>query len=134
MRSVRALRLNASGDIPRREFVAELVEAANREPACEILVYTKRWGWINDYLSAGGEIPANLHLIMSRAPGMEIPNPYDLPVAEIISPAMESAGDIPSEWMQCPAQVGKGDCATCHARRIGCWALERGQTVGFYQH
>ena len=52
-------------------------------------------------------------------------NPHGLPVANVIF-----RGEKPADgWKICG-----GNCAECACRGGGCWELERGESIAFYEH
>jgi hypothetical protein len=122
--TTRFFRYHVSGDIPGADYLAHMVDLARRQPATEFLAFTKKYSLVNDFLTRD-EIPANLHVIFSAWPGMNMENPHALPVAAVIF-----KGEEPRDgWKVCP-----GNCADCAARGVGCWELKPGETIAFYEH
>ena len=121
----RFFRFHVSGDFPSVEYLDRVVEIARRNPHCEILAFTKRYNFVNGYISDHGELPINFHVIMSEWPGMDMENPYNLPVAHVIFKGQEPRED----WKICG-----GNCLQCACRGVGCWQLTRGDHIAFYEH
>lgn len=125
----RFFRLHVSGDFPNYEYFREIVRLIKDNPGCEVLVFTKRYSMVNDFLSwhvgKGDALPENLHLIFSEWDEMPMYNPYNLPVAHVVFKGCE-----PSEnWIECT-----GNCETCAKSGSGCWGLKNGEHVYFNEH
>ena len=123
----RFFRFHVSGDIPDVYYLNHMVDIAERNPHCEILCFTKKYGVVNSYLDAGGIIPKNLHLIFSAWRGLKMENPHGLPEAHVryrdgTTTAHENA-------VQC-----SGNCTECALTEGGCWSLKNGQEVVFDEH
>lgn len=123
----RFFRFHVSGDIPDIYYLNHMVDIAERNPHCEILCFTKKYGIVNSYLDAGGIIPKNLHLIFSAWRGLKMENPHGLPEAHVryrdgMTTAHENA-------VQC-----SGNCTECALTEGGCWSLKDGQEVVFDEH
>lgn len=121
----RFFRMHVSGDIPSYEYLIDMVESAKNNPHCDILVFTKRYAFINKALDNGIEIPKNLHVLFSEWAGMEMNNPYNLPVAHVIFKG-ENARE---NWNICT-----GNCLECAKANKNCWALNSGEHVAFHEH
>lgn len=121
----RFFRFHVSGDIPTYEYLLDMVKSAYNNPHCEILVFTKRYSFVNKMLDKGIMIPNNLHIIFSEWTGMKMENPYNLPVAHVIFKGEEPKAN----WNIC-----SGNCLECAKSRKNCWALENGEHVAFYEH
>ena len=125
VKMARFFRFHVSGDFPTPEYFEHVVEIARRNPHCELLAFTKRYNFVNGYISDHGGLPQNLRVIMSEWPGMDMENPYNLPVAHVIFKGQE-----PSEnWKICG-----GNCLQCACRGVGCWQLTNGEHIAFYEH
>jgi hypothetical protein len=121
----RFFRFHVGGDIPNYEYLEKVVETAKNNPYCEILIFTKRYDFVNKMMDNGGQIPENLHLILSDWEGMEMPNPYNLPVSHVIF-----KGQNPEEnWKICT-----GNCLECAKKGANCWTLKNGEHVAFHEH
>ncbi len=121
----RYFRFHVSGDIPNAGYFKEMVITAKQCPHTEILVFTKRYEIVNNYISAFGDLPANLHVIFSEWGEQKPVNPHQLPTAAVIFKGCE-----PSDgWNICG-----GNCTECACRGVGCWELKKGETIAFYEH
>jgi hypothetical protein len=123
----RFFRFHVSGDIPSPDYLERMVETANENPHCQILAFTKRYGFVNDFIRNGGEIPKNLHIIFSKWRGFPMENPYNLPEAHIRYKDGETTAN--DDAIEC-----YGNCTDCSVAGCGCWKLEKGQQVVFNQH
>lgn len=122
---VRFFRWHVSGDIINAEYFAGMIDTARACPWCHFLAFTKRAGIVNDYLNAGGEIPANFQVIFSNWGAVKLENPHNLPYSEIVF-----TGETPAEnWKICG-----GNCFACACRGVGCWELKHGETIAFAEH
>jgi hypothetical protein len=118
-------RFHVSGDIPNAAYFKEVVITARQNPATQILIFTKRYNIVNDFITVYGEIPANLHLIMSEWGCQKPVNPYNLPTAAVIFKGEEPRDN----WKVCG-----GNCTECACRGVGCWELKNGETIAFHEH
>ena len=123
----RFFRFHVSGDIPDNIYFAHMIEIAGRNQHCEILCFTKKYDIVNQYLSFGGSIPTNLHIVFSGWKGLDMDNPYNLPEAHgRYKDGSTTAGDIAIEC--------KGNCTECAITDEGCWTLKNGEQVIFNEH
>lgn len=129
----RYFRFHVSGDIPSLEYLIEVFNIAKRNSHCEILIFTKKYDIVNEYIEMHNPerhalryiIPSNLHIIFSEWGNMPIPNPYNLPTSAVIF-----KGEEPKDgWKVCG-----GNCTECACRGVGCWELKNGETIAFYEH
>jgi hypothetical protein len=121
----RFFRMHVAGDIPCYEYLLDMVTIASANPHCDILVFTKRYHFVNTFINNGGTIPTNLHLIFSEWEGMVMENQHNLPVAHVIF-----KGEQPKEnWNIC-----SGNCLECAKEKANCWSLQNGEHVAFYEH
>lgn len=123
----RFFRFHVSGDIPDKEYFANMVDVATRNQHCEILCFTKKYEIVNQFVETGGQIPDNLHIIFSAWIGLEMSNPFLLPEAHVrfrdgVTTAREDA-------VECA-----GNCAECAKTNEGCWVLKKGEQVVFDEH
>ena len=122
---VRFFRFHVSGDIVNKEYFSRMVDTARNNPHCKILAFTKRAEIVNDYIARFGSLPDNLKIIFSNWGNAEQPNPYNIPVSNVIF-----AGEEPADnWKICG-----GNCYNCACRGVGCWELKNGETIAFYEH
>jgi hypothetical protein len=123
----RFFRFHVSGDIPDSDYLVHMIQIAERNPHCEILCFTKKYGIVNDYLSNGGNTPENLHIIFSAWIGLEMANPFSLPEAHV------RYRDGSTTARQGATECG-GNCTECACTDGGCWTLKPGQQVVFDEH
>lgn len=123
----RFFRFHVSGDIPDQEYLAKMVEVAERHPSCEILCFTKRYEYVRDHIAENGELPCNLHLILSAWDGLEMVNPYDLPEAHVRY--RDGHTTATGKIVECA-----GNCTECAITDGGCWTLQPGEKVVFNEH
>lgn len=123
----RFFRFHVSGDIVDDAYFAHMVSVASRNPHCEILCFTKQFEIVNSFLSCGGTIPQNLHLIFSGWPGLTMENPFKLPEAHVLfKDGTTTASDA--------AIPCGGNCTECAITDAGCWTLRQGEQVVFHEH
>jgi hypothetical protein len=124
-RGVRFFRWHVSGDILGGVYFLYMVDIAERLEHTDFLCFTKQYSVVNNYVAENGMPPKNLHVIFSAWDGVEMPNPYNFPVARVVRP-----GEDPSpEWFTCG-----GNCFDCACRGVGCWQLKPGETIAFNLH
>lgn len=121
----RFFRMHVAGDIPCYEYLLDMVTVASANPHCEVLVFTKRYHFVNTYLNNGGTIPSNLHLLFSEWEGMPMENQHNLPVAHVIFKGTEPE----KNWNICT-----GNCLECAKANKNCWSLKNGEHVAFHEH
>ena len=123
----RFFRFHVSGDIPNPLYLRKIVEIAKRNPQCQILCFTKRYSFVNDYVSESCGFPENLHIILSAWRGLEMENPHGLPEAHVrYRDGYTTARPDATE--------GGGNCTECAITDSGCWTLRGGQQVVFHEH
>lgn len=121
-------RFHVSGDIPNAAYFKELVITACACPECNILIFTKQYDIVNNYIDRVGGIPKNLHVIFSRwdaAWNVSIRNPHNLPMSAVI---FKQSNNIEYD------KACGGNCAECACKGVGCWELKNGETIAFYEH
>lgn len=122
----RFFRWHVGGDIVDYRYFLNMVYIADVLPNTEFLVFTKKYDIVNEYLYwEGGHKPSNLHLIFSAWDGMEMKNPYNLPVAHVLPKKAE----VPEGWELCG-----GNCLECALGGVGCWHMLSGEHIAFYEH
>lgn len=124
----RYFRFHVSGDIPNESYLIHMVQVAEHNPHCQILCFTKRYKWVNDYLNREqGILPDNLHMIFSVWPGLTMVNPYKLPEAHVIF--RDGSTTAAPDAVEC-----SGNCTECAVTDSGCWTLKNGEQVMFHEH
>ena len=117
-------RFHVSGDIYDMNYLDRMVKLAQDLPGTTFLAFTKQYNFVNNFLQYAA-IPDNLKIIFSEWPGMDMYNPYNLPVAHVIFKGSEPADN----WKICG-----GNCSECACRGVGCWELKKGEHIAFYEH
>lgn len=123
----RFFRFHVSGDIPNTEYLEKMVEISGRNKHCEILCFTKRFEFVNEFLDNGGVIPENLHMVFSGWKELEMNNPYNLPEAHVRF--RDGSTTAREDAVECV-----GNCSECAITDSGCWTLRSGQQVVFDEH
>lgn len=123
----RFFRFHVSGDIPSYDYLKQMVEVSKRNEHCEILCFTKKYELVNKYISEGGTIPDNLHMVFSGWRNLTMDNPYNLPEAHV----RYRDG---STTARNDAQDCGGNCTECARTSGGCWSLTKGEQVIFNEH
>ena len=126
----RFFRFHVSGDIPNAAYFKEMVITAKNNPHCQILAFTKQYEVVNNYVDTFGQLPQNLHIIFSvwdLAWNTNVKNPHGLPMSAVIFKGAEHTAEYFDKI--CP-----GNCFECACRGTGCWTLEPGETIAFYEH
>lgn len=125
MRTARFFRFHVAGDIPSSRYFSHMVQITRENPNTDVLCFTKRYDVVNDWISAHGALPANLHILFSGWSNLTPNNPYDLPETTVIE-----KGSAPAPgWKVCP-----GNCAECAGVGAGCWGASQGDTIAFHIH
>lgn len=118
-------RFHVSGDIPNAAYFKEMTITARQNPGTNFLAFTKQYEIVNHYIDVFGDLPANLHIILSEWGTQKPTNPHNLPTAAVIF-----KGETPADnWKICG-----GNCSECACRGVGCWELKNGETIAFYEH
>ena len=122
----RYMRWFDSGDLPNKEFLGDCIEKVIKlNPNVRFLMFTKRYEWVNEYLSEN-ELPENLTVIFSSwNKSWKFENPHNLPVAYVDFEDREQNCSIPEDAKTCD-----GLCSICYK----CWNLKNGESVVFGQH
>ncbi len=125
------LRVNVGGDCTYADF-GYLYDIAERNPKCEILLFTKNYDDVNQFIDDKGKLPSNLHIIWSRWIGLEGNNKHNLPEAHVL---YSDGTTTAPEYGAYLCNGGKEwDCSKCHYNNEGCWTLKPGESVVFRAH
>lgn len=131
-------RWHIGGDIMSYYYLCKMVKIARECPHCKFLAFTKMFDIVNKYVYDNGELPENLHIIFSAWPGLQMDNPYNLPVAFPIfaDKDIEENEEIARFSDSCPKFYWKcnDNCTDCALRDQGCFRLGKGESVGFNYH
>lgn len=123
----RFFRFHVSGDIVDDDYFQHMVDIASRQSHCEILCFTKKYDIVNRFLSSGSTLPPNLHLFFSAWIGLQMVNPFSLPEAHV----RYRDGTTTA---RADAALCSGNCAECARTSGGCWTLQNGEQIVFYEH
>lgn len=123
----RYFRWHVSGDIVGPSYLAMMVRVANACPGTRFLCFTKRFELINMYISERGPLPENLQILFSAWAGLDVPNPYNLPMTHVIY--RDGSTTAPAAHYTCG-----GNCTECLCQGVGCWHLKPGEHLAFYEH
>ena len=125
MKTVRFFRYHVSGDILNRKYFDFMVKSAISNPHCEILVFTKQYEIVNEWIDKNGSVPKNLHILFSGWTNLKPINPHNLPETMVYI----KDEDINPDWNLCG-----GNCLDCAIKGCGCWNAENGETIAFKMH
>ena len=123
MMATRFFRYHVSGDIANKEYFENMITTCVNNPHCQVLVFTKRYEIVNEWIAENGELPENLHLLFSGWEDLEVVNPYGLPETNVFTTEPKD------EWLVCG-----GNCFECGCRGVGCWQAKNGETIAFKKH
>ena len=123
-------RWHVGGDIINLEYFMGMVFVAKMFPIIKFLAFTKQYEVVNEFRSGSKgrhagkwELPANLQVVFSAWPSLEMRNPYKFPVA-FMQDGSETRVD--GSEIECP-----GSCEGCGM----CWSLSSiGKNVVFHKH
>lgn len=127
----RFFRWHVSGDIVNRDYFRNMIYVAKDNPNCEFLAFTKAYEIVNAVLDNGTEIPSNLHILFSAAPGNDMPNPHRLPECHINfeDPTKNTYKGGAGYEHHC-----NGNCTECVINGCGCFFLKNGDVTIIDQH
>lgn len=126
LKASRFFRFNVSGDIYNKDYFEKLCEVVSNNKNCEVLIFTKKYDIVNDYLK-NKKIPKNLHVLFSGWVGITIDNPFKLPEAHVLFKNGETTAKDGAIFCS-------GNCFECAINNGGCWSLKKGQQVIFREH
>lgn len=128
-RNSKGFRYQVCGDIPNEQFLLSKIACANDNPQTIFLFFTKKYDLVNRYYEM---FPANLQPIFSKWPGMDMPNPHNIPVAIVYYDESE----LQEEWITCRAQESDGEyqCIDCLLEGRGCWYAKKGDVIALKYH
>lgn len=110
-------RWHVAGDIQDKAYFAEMVQIAREFPDFKFWTYTKRYTLVNEWIAENGNLPENLVVMFSAWDGVEMPNPYNLPIFAVR--LKDGNRDLTEEdfssMYKCP-----GNCDACKACNRGC--------------
>ena len=123
----RFFRFHVSGDIPDMDYLIHMVDVSARNQHCQILCFTKKYEFVNEFIEKHGPLPNNLHMIFSGWVGLEMVNPFSLPEAHV------RYRDVSTTAAPGATDCG-GNCTECAVTDGGCWSLKAGEQVVFKEH
>lgn len=113
-RKNRFFRWHVSGDIIDMNYLQNMIDIAIEFPDFIFWTYTKNYTLVNNYITAHGDnvncIPSNLSIMFSEWKGLEMVNPYNMPVF-----ACKFPDDPTPHAYRCP-----GNCDVCKRVNRGC--------------
>ena len=131
VKTQRFFRWHVSGDIVNDRYLAGMVETAIENPKVEFLAFTKAYQIVNEWIKNESDIPSNLHLLFSAAPGVDMPNPYNIPECHInfADPSLNTYCGGAEYVYYCG-----GNCTECAVNGCGCFFLKPGDVTIIDQH
>ena len=131
VKTQRFFRWHVSGDIVNERYFAGMIQVAQENPKTEFLAFTKAYQIVNAAIAAGAVIPSNLHLLFSASPGVDMPNPYNIPECHInfADPALNTYCGGAEFVYYCG-----GNCTECAINSCGCFFLKPGDVTIINQH
>jgi len=121
-------RFFVSGDIYDKDFLENMVLCARKNKHCSILCFTKKYSLVNEYLEHH-RLPKNLNIVFSAWKGLDMPNPFNLPTAEVMYKDGTSTAEEGKKYIYC-----SGNCSECISEKRSCWNLKKGEGVIFAEH
>ena len=121
-------RFFVSGDIYDKDFLENMVLCARKNKHCNILCFTKKYSLVNEYLEHH-RLPKNLNIVFSAWKGLDMPNPFNLPTAEVMYKDGTSTAEEGKKYIYC-----SGNCSECISEKRSCWNLKKGEGVIFAEH
>ena len=121
-------RFFVSGDIYDKDFLENMVLCARKNKHCNILCFTKKYSLVNEYLEHH-RLPKNLNIVFSAWKGLEMPNLFNLPTAEVMYKDGTSTAEEGKKYIYC-----SGNCSECISEKRSCWNLKKGEGVIFAEH
>lgn len=125
VKAVRFFRFHVAGDIISHSYFDKLVQCAANNPHTDILIFTKQFEIVNQYIDKNGNLPDNLHLLFSGWYNLTPYNPHHLPETNVFNPDKAPADN----WKICG-----GNCFECACRGVGCWQAKSGDVIAFNEH
>ena len=119
MKGFRFFRFHVAGDILNRAYFAEMIKAAQANPHTEILVFTKKYDIVNNWIDNNGDLPENLHILFSGWENLDPVNPHNLPETNVL-PKNATENDLARNQVFCG-----GNCFECACRGVGCWQAKK---------
>lgn len=133
-KALRFFRWHVGGDVKDKDYIGQVVAIAERIPTCDFLIFSKMFEEWNEFIAEHGPLPENLHLIFSDWRGIEMDNPYNLPVSSPVwfdkdGNEIERGPHTTDKTQWCG-----GFCEECAEYGTGCWTAKKGETILFEAH
>lgn len=114
-------RWHVAGDIIDSDYFDRMVSIAIAHPDFVFWTYTKMYVIVNDWIASHGALPTNLHVMFSEWDGIELDNPYNMPIFTCKMPGGNINHDDSffNGLFKCP-----GNCDICKRDCRGCIAGE----------
>lgn len=125
MEKVPFFRFHVSGDIPSHSYLDKVALLCELNKHCKVLMFTKRYELVNDFIRDNGSVPKNLKILFSGWTNLKPVNPYNLPETAVYA----KDEDFRPEWTACG-----GNCLDCALHDGGCWDAKSGDTIAFKIH
>ena len=126
----RSFRFHVSGDIINAAYFQGMIDCMLNNLHCETMFFTKAYDIVNSWIDTHGAslnaLPKNARPIFSRwKDQIKINNPYGIPESDVLEPDEQ----LPPDGKLCG-----NNCFFCFCTRTGCWTLEPGDVIYFYEH
>ena len=119
-KNIKLFRWHVSGDILDAFYFQSIIDMADDNEDTKFIIFTKMFNIVNKNLK---RLPRNLSIIFSSWPGLNVPNPNNIPVAYMKD--KQGKAQIPTNAKEC-----KGNCDKC----LMCFNLKAGESVYFHEH
>lgn len=127
VKTLRFFRWHIGGDIIDYDYFVRMCKIAEDNIHCTMLVFTKMFDVVNEYLDKGNVIPENLRVIFSGWVGLEMDNKHNLPTSHpLFADGSTTAHD--------GAKLCTGNCTECAKAGTMCWVMDKGEEVVFPAH
>lgn len=110
-------RWHVSGDIVDADYFRLMCGTAKVCSNTKFLCFTKKYEIVNNFIKEGGIVPENLIIIFSHWDGLKLENPYDFPVAMVVSKHLSG---------QFGENECSGNCLHCAIENKRCWSVSPG--------
>jgi len=115
-------RFHVSGEIINSDYFTHVVKIGMKYYNWRVLIYTKNYEIINNWIDENGKYPENLTVMFSKWYGLPCNNPHNLPTFTCFP---EGAEPLKGAW-HCP-----GNCDICKNAKRGCFY---GESAWTYEH
>lgn len=131
-KNVRVLRYHSSGEIENYDYLLHMVKLAVELPDVKFYFYTKRFGYIEKYLTECGELPENLICNISEwngnTSGFNLKGMNVFTYDDGSNPSLESV-------VHCPAVDKNGHKTGIHCDQCKrCFSKNDGHVTAVYSH